>query len=121
MPLSPGTKLGPYEVLSVVGSGGMGEVYRAKDTRLERIVAIKVLPEVLLQDAGARQRLEQEARAVSSLSHPHICTLHDVGHQDGVNYLVMEYLDGEMLSERLQRGTLPLDQAFGQHFAIQIL
>ncbi len=104
-------KLGPYEILAVAGSGGMGEVYRARDTRLHRIVAIKVLPEGLLQDPGRRRRLEGEARAVSSLSHPHICTLYDVGHQDGVDYLVMEYLDGETLAARLQRGPLPLDQA----------
>jgi len=90
MALSPGTRLGPYEILAAAGSGGMGEVYRARDTRLERIVAIKVLPEALLQDPGRRRRLEREARAVSSLSHPHICTLHDIGHQEGVDYLGME-------------------------------
>jgi serine/threonine protein kinase len=110
MALSPGTRLGPYEILAVAGSGGMGEVYRTRDTRLDRIVAIKVLPEALLQDPERRQRLEREARAVSSLSHPHICTLHDVGHQDGTDYLVMEYLEGETLAERLQKGPLPPDQ-----------
>jgi serine/threonine-protein kinase len=110
MALSSGTRLGPYEILSVAGSGGMGEVYRARDTRLDRVVAIKVLPEALLLDPGRRQRLEREARAVSSLSHPHICTLHDVGHQDGVDYLVMEYLEGETLAERLRKGPLPPDQ-----------
>jgi len=110
MALSPGTRLGPYEILSVAGSGGMGEVYRARDTRLDRVVAIKVLPEALLQDPARRQRLEQEARAVSSLSHPHICTLHDIGHQDGVDYLVMEFLEGETLAARLQKGPLPVDQ-----------
>src|SRR4030095_11627027 len=110
MALSPGTKLGPYEILSVAGSGGMGEVYKARDTRLDRIVAIKVLPETLLQNPGSRQRLEREARAVSALSHPNICTLHDIGHQDGVDYLVMEYLEGETLAERLQKGPLPPDQ-----------
>jgi len=110
MALSPGTRLGPYEILAVAGSGGMGEVYRARDTRLDRTVAIKVLPEALLQDPGRRQRLEREARAVSSLSHPHICTLHDVGHQDGVDFLVMEYLQGETLAERLQKGPLPPDE-----------
>ena len=110
MALSPGTRLGPYEILAVAGAGGMGEVYRARDTRLDRIVAIKVLPETLLQDPGSRQRLEREARAVSALSHPHICTLHDIGHQDGVDYLVMEYVDGETLAERLQKGPLPPDQ-----------
>jgi dienelactone hydrolase len=115
MALPPGTKLGPYEILSVAGAGGMGEVYRARDTRLDRIVAIKVLPEALLRDPGRRQRLEREARAVSSLSHPHICTLHDVGHQETshgpVDYLVMEHLEGETLAGRLQRGPLPPDQA----------
>jgi serine/threonine-protein kinase len=110
MALSPGTKLGPYEILAVAGAGGMGEVYRARDTRLDRIVAIKVLPQTLLQDPGSRQRLEREARAISALSHPHICTLHDIGHQDGVDYLVMEYLEGETLAERLQKGPLPPDQ-----------
>ncbi len=110
MALSPGAKLGPYEILSVAGAGGMGEVYKARDTRLDRIVAIKVLPETLLQDPGSRQRLEREARAVSVLSHPHICTLHDIGHQDGVDYLVMEYLEGETLADRLQKGPLPPDQ-----------
>jgi serine/threonine protein kinase/Tol biopolymer transport system component len=111
MALSPGTRLGPYEILSVAGAGGMGEVYRARDTRLDRMVAIKVLPEADLKDPGRRQRLEREARAVSSLSHPHICTLHDVGHQDGVDYLVMEYLEGETLADRLQKGPLPLEPA----------
>jgi serine/threonine-protein kinase len=110
MTLSPGTRLGPYEILSVVGSGGMGEVYRARDTRLDRIVAVKVLPEAFLQDPGRRQRLEHEARAVSSLSHPHICALHDIGHQDGTDFLVLEYLEGETLAERLRRGPLPLEQ-----------
>jgi len=111
MALSPGTRLGPYEILAAAGAGGMGEVYRARDTRLDRIVAIKVLPEAFLKDPGRRQRLEREARAVSSLSHPHICTLYDIGHQDGVDYLVMEYLEGETLADRLQRGPLPPDQA----------
>ena len=122
MALSSGTRLGPYEILSVAGSGGMGEVYRAKDTRLDRIVAIKVHPESLLRDPGRRQRLEREARAVSSLSHPHICTLHDVGHQDTaqgpVDYLVMEYLEGETLAERLQKGPLPPDQVL--RYALEI-
>ncbi|HEU5181047.1 MAG TPA: protein kinase [Candidatus Polarisedimenticolia bacterium] len=111
MALSPRTKLGPYEILSVAGSGGMGVVYKARDTRLDRIVALKVLPEALVRDPARRQRLEQEARAVSSLSHPHICTLHDVGHQEGIDYLVMEYLEGETLAARLHQGPLPLDQA----------
>src|SRR6059036_618137 len=110
MALSPGTKLGPYEILAAAGSGGMGEVYRARDTRLDRTVAIKVLPEALLRDPRRRQRLEREARAVSSLSHPHICTLHDIGCQDGVDYLVMEYLEGETLEQRLNKGPLAADQ-----------
>jgi serine/threonine protein kinase len=110
MALSPGTRLGPYEILTAAGAGGMGEVYRARDTRLDRLVAIKVLPEALLQDTGRRQRLEREARAVSSLNHPHICSLYDVGHQDGTDFLVMKYLEGETLAERLQKGPLPPDQ-----------
>src|SRR5262245_5300771 len=110
MALSPGTRLGPYEILGVAGSGGMGEVYQATDTRLDRTVAVKVLPEAALRDPARRQRLEREARAISSLSHPHICTLYDVGHQDGIDYLVMEFLDGETLDERLARGGLPPDQ-----------
>jgi Tol biopolymer transport system component len=111
MALSPGTKLGRYEILAAAGSGGMGEVYRARDTRLDRIVAVKVLLEAVLRDPGRRQRLEREARAVSSLSHPNICTLHDVGHQDGVDYLVMELLEGETLADRLAKGPLPPDLA----------
>src|SRR5436309_2863875 len=99
MALLPGTRLGPYEILTEAGSGGMGEVYKARDTRLDRIGAIKVLPESFLHDPGRRQRLEREARAVSSLSHPNICALYDVGHQEGVDFLVMEYLEGETLAE----------------------
>jgi WD40 repeat protein len=111
MALEAGTRLGPYEIISPIGAGGMGEVYRARDTRLERTVAIKVLPALLSSDQGLKQRFEQEARAISSLNHPHICTLHDVGTQDGVGFLVMEYLDGETLSHRLRKGSLPLEQA----------
>src|SRR4030095_15261334 len=118
MALTPGTKLGPYEILSVAGSGGMGVVYRGRDTRLDRIVAIKVLPETLLPNPVSRQRLEREARAVSVLSHPAICTLHDIGHQDGVDYLVMEYLEGETLAQRLQKGPLPIDAVL--RFGMQI-
>src|SRR5262245_36886044 len=118
MALTPGTKLGPYEILSVAGSGGMGEVYRGRDTRLDRIVAIKVLPESLLQSPVSRQRLEREARAVSVLSHPAICTLHDIGHQNGVDYLVMEFLEGETLAQRLQKGPLPIDAVL--RFGMQI-
>lgn len=111
MPLTPGTHLGPYEILSVLGAGGMGEVYQARDTRLERMVAIKVLPAHLSSREDLRERFEREARVVSSLNHPHICTLHDIGHQDGIDFLVMEYLEGETLAERLKKGPLPLEQA----------
>ena len=90
MALSAGSKLGPYEILSLVGAGGMGEVYRAKDTRLHRTVAIKVLPTHLSSNPDLRQRFEREARTVSSLNHPHICTLHDIGQQDGIDFLVMD-------------------------------
>jgi eukaryotic-like serine/threonine-protein kinase len=111
MPLETGTKLGPYEILAPIGAGGMGEVYRSRDTRLDRVVAIKVLPAHLADRADLRERFEREARAVSSLNHPHICTLYDVGEQTGTYFLVMEYVEGETLAERLQRGPMPLDQA----------
>src|SRR5215469_4729328 len=110
MALTPGTKLGPYEIQSPLGAGGMGEVYRARDVRLDRTVAIKILPGHLSNNAEARQRFEREARAVSSLNHPNICTLYDVGHQDGIDYLVMEFLQGQTLAERLVKGPLPLGQ-----------
>jgi serine/threonine protein kinase len=110
MTLTSGTKLGPYEVVSPLGAGGMGEVYRARDTRLDRTVAIKILPAHLSSNPEAKQRFEREARAISSLNHPNICTLHDVGHQDGVDYLVMEFLEGETLADRLVKGPLPPEQ-----------
>jgi eukaryotic-like serine/threonine-protein kinase len=110
MSLSAGTRLGPYEIQSPLGAGGMGEVYRAKDTRLDRIVAVKVLPSHLSENPEARQRFDREARAISSLNHPNICTLHDVGHQDGIDYLVMELLEGETLADRLRKGPLPTEQ-----------
>ncbi|MGA8607984.1 MAG: protein kinase [Candidatus Sulfotelmatobacter sp.] len=110
MALTSGTKLGPYEIVSPLGAGGMGEVYRALDTRLDRTVAIKVLPAHLSQDPEAKERFDREARAISSLSHPSICHLYDVGQQDGTSYLVMEYLEGETLADRLVKGPLPLDQ-----------
>ena len=110
MGLTSGTKLGPYEIVSPLGAGGMGEVYRARDTRLERTVAIKILPAYLSSNPEAKQRFEREARAISSLNHPNICTLYDVGHQDGIDYLVMEFLEGETLASRLARGPLPPDQ-----------
>ena len=111
MALQPGARLGPYEIASLLGAGGMGEVYRARDTRLDRTVAIKVLPADLAGRPDLRQRLEREARAISALNHPHICVLHDLGRQDGIDYLVMEYLEGETLADRLKRGALPLEQA----------
>jgi Tol biopolymer transport system component len=111
MSLQAGTKLGPYEIQSPIGAGGMGEVYRARDTRLERDVAVKVLPASLSSDPTLRQRLEREAKAVSKLSHPHICTLHDIGHQDGVDFLVMELVEGETLEQRLTKGFLPPEQS----------
>jgi eukaryotic-like serine/threonine-protein kinase len=110
MAFSTGARLGPYEVLSSLGAGGMGEVYRARDTRLDRTVAIKVLPEHLARNPDLRQRFEREAKAVSGLNHPHICVLHDIGHQDGTDFLVLEYLEGESLHDRLEKGPLPLDQ-----------
>ena len=103
MALTSGTKLGPYEIQSPLGAGGMGEVYRARDTRLDRTVAVKILPAHLSSNLEAKQRFEREARAISSLNHPNICTLHDVGHQDGTDFLVMEYLEGETLADRLMR------------------
>ena len=111
MPLTAGATLGPYEILARAGAGGMGEVYKARDTRLNRTVAIKVLPAALTADPDARQRLDREAKAVAALSHPHICALFDIGHQDGTDFLVMEFLEGETLAERLTRGKLPLDEA----------
>ena len=110
MALTPGTKLGPYEIQSPLGAGGMGEVYRARDTRLDRVVAIKILPADLSRDAEFKQRFEREARTISSLSHPHICQLFDVGSRDGTDFLVMEFLDGETLAERLRRGALPFPE-----------
>src|SRR5438477_5396275 len=110
MAILPRQRLGPYEILAAVGAGGMGEVYKAKDTRLDRIVAVKVLPEHLSQSEEVRQRFEREARTISQLSHPHICALYDVGNQDGTEYLVMEYLEGETLTDRLSRGALPSEQ-----------
>ena len=118
MKLSAGTRLGPYEIVAPLGAGGMGEVYRARDTRLDRVVAIKVLPSHLNNSPEMQQRFEREARAVSSLSHSNICTLFDVGRQDGIDYLVMEYVDGESLADRLSKGPLPMDQVL--RYAIQI-
>ncbi|MGB8524799.1 MAG: protein kinase [Candidatus Acidiferrales bacterium] len=107
MPLASGTKLGPYEIVALMGAGGMGEVYRARDTRLDRTVAVKILTQGVADTPEVRQRFEREARAVSSLNHPHICALYDVGNQDGIEYLVMEYLEGETLAARIEKGPLP--------------
>ena len=111
MTLNPGVRLGPYEVVSALGAGGMGEVYKARDTRLDRTVAIKVLPSEVAGDADSRARFEREARAVAALDHPHICGIYDVGCVDGTHYLVMPHLEGQTLAARLERGPLPLDQA----------
>jgi serine/threonine protein kinase/Tol biopolymer transport system component len=111
MPLAPNTKLGPYEIQVPLGAGGMGEVYRARDTRLGRNVAIKILPAHFSSDPVRKQRFEREAKTISSLNHPHICVLYDVGHQDGMDYLVMECVEGDTLAKRLEKGPLPLEQA----------
>ena len=110
MRLGAGTKLGPYQIIAFVGAGGMGEVYRARDSRLDRTVAIKILGDYEITDASAKERFDREARTISSLNHPNICHLNDVGDQDGLSYLVMEYLDGQTLADRLLKGALPLDQ-----------
>ena len=110
MAVEPGKRFGPYEITSPVGAGGMGEVYRARDTRLDREVAVKVLPSHLAASPQRRERFEREARAISSLSHPSVCTLFDVGHEDGFDFIVMEYLEGETLADRIGRGPLPLEQ-----------
>src|SRR5215475_3452874 len=109
MALAAGTMLGPYEVQSALGAGGMGEVYRARDTRLDRSVAIKVLHTHLSSDPSLLQRFDREARTISSLNHPNVCHLYDVGSQGGVSYLVMEFLEGETLADRLRKGPLTLD------------
>src|SRR5215472_2067307 len=118
MPLTVGSCLGPYEIVALIGAGGMGEVYRGTDTRLERAVAIKVLPEHIASRPLSRQRFEREARIIAALNHPHICQIFDVGHQDGIDYLVMEYVDGETLTQRLKRGRLTVGDTL--EYAIQI-
>jgi serine/threonine protein kinase/formylglycine-generating enzyme required for sulfatase activity/dienelactone hydrolase len=117
--LQPGDRLGPYEIVSPIGAGGMGEVYRGRDTRLDRAVAIKIVSSTMADDPRWRERFGREARAVSALNHPHICTLHDVGHQNGKDFLVMEYLDGETLADRLHRGPLSLEETLriAEHLA----
>src|SRR5215471_9907230 len=116
--LTAGTRLGPYEIQSALGAGGMGEVYKARDTRLDRVVAIKVLSATLASDPQFRERFDREARAISQLDHPHICTLHDVGEHNHTSFLVMQYLEGETLDARLAKGPLPLAQAL--QYALQI-
>src|SRR3954466_15893506 len=111
MPFLPGARLGPYEIVAAAGSGGMGEVYRARDTRLDRTVAIKVLPSQFAADPELRARFDREARAVSSLNHPHICALYDVGSEDDAHFLVLEFLEGQTVEDRLAAGPLPIDQA----------
>src|SRR2546428_411541 len=110
MTLSSGARLGPNEILAPIGAGGMGEVYRARDTRLERTVAVKVLPRNLSASPELRQRFEREAKTISQLSHPHICALYDVGREGAIDYLVMEYREGGTLSNRLAKGARPLEQ-----------
>ena len=118
MPLAPGTRLGPYEIIAPIGAGGMGEVYRARDTRLDRTVALKVLVQHLGDTPEMRQRFEREARSVSSFNHPNICALYDIGNQDGTDFLVMEYLEGETLAKRIERGPLPAAELL--RIAVQI-
>ena len=110
MALQNGKKLGPYEIVVSLGAGGMGEVYRARDTRLGRTVAIKILPTEVSSDPARKQRFQREARIISGLNHPHICVVHDIGSQDGLDFLVMEYIEGETLADRLKRGPVPVDQ-----------
>jgi eukaryotic-like serine/threonine-protein kinase len=118
MSLAAGTRLGPYQILSALGAGGMGEVYKARDTRLDRIVAIKILLAPLAADPQFRERFDREARTISQLDHPDICALYDVGEQDGTSFLVMQYLEGETLADRLAKGAIALDQAL--QYASQI-
>src|SRR5438552_8696686 len=117
--LSSGTRLGPYEIVGAIGAGGMGEVYAATDTRLNRRVAVKILPAHFASNAEMKQRFEREAQTLASLSHPNICPVFDVGQQAGVDFLVMAYLDGQTLAERLQPGAIPVDEAL--KIATQIL
>jgi serine/threonine protein kinase len=110
MSLQSGSRLGPYELQAPIGAGGMGEVWRGRDTRLDRSVAVKILPATFAQDEDRRARFEREAKAISSLNHPHICTLFDVGRDGETHFLVMELLEGEALADRLRKGSLPLEQ-----------
>jgi eukaryotic-like serine/threonine-protein kinase len=117
-PIGTGTRLGPYEITGLLGAGGMGQVFRARDTRLGRDVAVKVLVPDAATNPDRRARFDREARAIAVLSHPHICTIHDVGVESGVDYLVLELLEGESLAARLRRGPMPLDEALAR--AIEI-
>src|SRR5262245_32912254 len=118
MPFEPGTRLGPYEIVAPLGAGGMGEVYRARDMRLDRTVAVKVLTGAFAADSESRRRFEEEARAIAALNDPHICTIHDVGRHGDLDYLVLEFLEGETVADRIRAGALPLDEALT--IAIQI-
>src|SRR5205814_4998853 len=118
MSLQTGTKLGPYEILAPAGAGGMGEVYKATDSRLNRLVAIKVLPPHFSENREMKQRFEREAQTIAALNNPHICVLYDIGHQGDTDFLVMEYLEGETLAERLLRGPLPMDEVLKVSIAI---
>ena len=118
MALSADSRLGPYEILSQIGAGGMGEVYKARDTRLNRVVAVKTLAHQISDKSELKKRFEREAQAIAALNHPHICVLHDIGNHEGIDYLVMEHLEGETLAGRLSKGPLPLDQAL--RYAIEI-
>src|SRR6201984_1884067 len=118
MALTPGTTLGPYEILGMLGAGGMGEVYLARDSRLDRTVAIKVLASHFSSSPELKQRMEREAKTISSLNHPHICHLYDIGSQDGTEYMVMEFLEGETLAARLRKGAMPLNEIFKTGIAV---
>src|ERR1700694_4432058 len=109
MTIAPGTRFGPYEIVAPIGAGGMGEVFKARDTRLKRIVAIKILPDAFARDSNRRTRLMREAQIISQLNHPHICTLYDTGSDSGIDYLVMEYVEGHSLADRLTKGPPALD------------
>src|SRR5512132_1511053 len=117
--VAAGSRLGPYEIVSRIGGGGMGEVFRARDTRLDRTVAIKILPAQYADNAELRARFEREARAISQINHPNICALHDVGRAEGVEYLVLEFLEGETLTDRIAKGPLPIADVlrFGSQIA----
>ena len=110
MSLEQGKRLGPYEIVGAAGAGGMGEVYRARDTRLDRDVAIKVLPGHLSENEELRKRFDREAKTISSLQHPNICALYDIGHENGTDFLVMEYLEGDTLAQRLKTGEIPVEE-----------